>query len=272
VEDDLIFDVGFHHGEDTAYYLAKGYRVVAFEADPRSVAFCQNRFRREISERRLQIVAGAITEDLTQESVTFYVNKRKPVWSTTDKNWSERNKRLGAERIAVVVANVDILKGFLEFGTPHYLKVDVEGVDRHVLRTLAALPDRPTYLSFESDKVSFDDLLADLDFIEGLGYRRFKVVQQATLPGRVITTTDRSGKILVYRFEKHASGGFGDDAEGPWLTKREAVDTYRQVFADYRLLGDASFLGRYFGLPLRILRRILPQPLPGWHDLHASLG
>ncbi len=26
---DLIYDVGMHDGEDTAYYLARGYRVVA---------------------------------------------------------------------------------------------------------------------------------------------------------------------------------------------------------------------------------------------------
>lgn len=271
IKDDLIFDVGLHHGEDTAYYLAKGYRVVAFEADPRSVAFCQNRFRREISAHRLQIVAGAITEDSTLESVMFYVNERKPVWSTADENWSERNKRLGAKSIAVVVAKVDIRKSLLEFGTPCYLKIDIEGVDRHVLRTLSTLPDLPIYLSFESDKVSFNDLLTDIDFIESLGYRRFKVVQQATIPGRLLTTSNRSGKIITHRFEEHASGGFGDDAEGPWLTKQEAIDIYRQVFADYRLLGDASLLGRYCGLPLRVLRRILRWPLPGWHDLHAAL-
>jgi hypothetical protein len=32
---DLIYDVGFHHGEDTAFYLKKGFRVAAFEAHPR---------------------------------------------------------------------------------------------------------------------------------------------------------------------------------------------------------------------------------------------
>jgi 16S rRNA A1518/A1519 N6-dimethyltransferase RsmA/KsgA/DIM1 with predicted DNA glycosylase/AP lyase activity len=31
---DLIYDVGMHHGEDTEFYLRKGFRVVAFEADP----------------------------------------------------------------------------------------------------------------------------------------------------------------------------------------------------------------------------------------------
>jgi hypothetical protein len=29
---DLIFDVGFHRGEDTDFYLKKGFRVVAVEA------------------------------------------------------------------------------------------------------------------------------------------------------------------------------------------------------------------------------------------------
>jgi hypothetical protein len=186
-------------------------------------------------------------------------------------DWSKRNERLGAKKIAVVVPKVDIQKCFLEFGMPYYLKIDVEGVDRFVLRTLAGLPDRPNYLSFESDKVDFNNLLADLDFVESLGYSRFKVVQQATVPGRVLTTSDCSGKTLTHRFERHSSGGFGDDAEGPWLTKGETIDVYRRVFAQYRILGDASLLGRYLGLPLRIGRRILRQPLPGWHDLHASL-
>ena len=35
-QDDLIFDVGLHRGEDTEFYLKKGFRVVAFEANPRA--------------------------------------------------------------------------------------------------------------------------------------------------------------------------------------------------------------------------------------------
>ena len=33
---DLIYDVGMHRGEDTAFYLRKGFRVVAVEADQNS--------------------------------------------------------------------------------------------------------------------------------------------------------------------------------------------------------------------------------------------
>ena len=30
----LIFDIGMHIGQDTEFYLKKGFRVVAIEADP----------------------------------------------------------------------------------------------------------------------------------------------------------------------------------------------------------------------------------------------
>jgi len=39
--EDLVYDVGLHKGEDSAYYLAKGYCVVAFEANPDLVAECK---------------------------------------------------------------------------------------------------------------------------------------------------------------------------------------------------------------------------------------
>jgi FkbM family methyltransferase len=271
MRNDLIFDVGLHRGEDTAYYLAKGYRVVAFEADPRLVAFCQERFRREILSNRLQIVAGVIIEDSVLETVAFYINRRKSVWSTARADWVELKKRWGSKITAIAAARIDILKSFLEFGVPHYLKIDVEGVDRQVLQTLARLPDRPKYLSFESEKVSFESLLADLEFVQSLGYQRFKVVQQATIPGRMVRAKDRFGTAFNYRFERHASGGFGEEAEGDWVTKEEAVEIYRRIFVSYQRLGEASFLGRYFSLPLRATRRILRTGLPGWHDLHAAL-
>lgn len=31
---DLVYDVGMHNGDDTAFYVSQGYRVVAIEADP----------------------------------------------------------------------------------------------------------------------------------------------------------------------------------------------------------------------------------------------
>jgi FkbM family methyltransferase len=271
VQEDLVFDFGLHRGEDTAFYLAKGYRVVAFEADPVSIEFCRKRFQKELTNQQLVIVEGAIAENPEVATVPFYVNRSKPVWSTSNADWVKRNQRWGMEVTKVLARTVDVHKIFIEFGIPYYLKMDIEGVERGVLRVLKSLENRPRYLSFESEKVTFDELLNDLELLETLGYTRFKVVQQATIPGRRILTIDRSGEELSFRFEKHASGGFGEDAEGTWLTKQQTIDAYRKIFARYRLLGDRSTLGRSLATPLRVIRRMTGLPLPGWHDLHATL-
>jgi len=39
VESDLIYDVGVHQGEDTDFYLKKGFRVVGIEAN---AALCKS--------------------------------------------------------------------------------------------------------------------------------------------------------------------------------------------------------------------------------------
>jgi FkbM family methyltransferase len=43
----LIYDVGMHNGDDTAYYLRRGFRVIAIEPNPALVATAAERFRRE---------------------------------------------------------------------------------------------------------------------------------------------------------------------------------------------------------------------------------
>ena len=43
--EDLIYDVGMHDGDDTAYYLDKGFQVVAVEANPVLVQSGRERFR-----------------------------------------------------------------------------------------------------------------------------------------------------------------------------------------------------------------------------------
>jgi hypothetical protein len=58
----LIFDVGIHKGEDTDYYLEKGFSVIGFDANPALITHCKKRFSKQIQEGRLILVEGAITE------------------------------------------------------------------------------------------------------------------------------------------------------------------------------------------------------------------
>jgi hypothetical protein len=53
---DLIYDVGMHSGEDTEFYLKKGFRVIAFEANSDLAASARSKFHDYIAKDKLVIV------------------------------------------------------------------------------------------------------------------------------------------------------------------------------------------------------------------------
>ncbi|HUG45529.1 MAG TPA: hypothetical protein VMK31_03330, partial [Sphingomicrobium sp.] len=59
---DLIFDIGVCNGDDSAYYLHKGYSVVGVEASPLMIPLLERRFRSEIEEGRYELMPMAIAQ------------------------------------------------------------------------------------------------------------------------------------------------------------------------------------------------------------------
>jgi FkbM family methyltransferase len=270
---DLIYDVGLHEGEDTDCYLKKGFRVVAFEADPDLVAHCQNRFAQAVATDRLVIVEGAITDRVPgpDETITFYRNRDVSVWGTIDAEWMARNSRLRTTSEPIEVKAVDFAMCLSTYGVPHYLKIDIEGSDLVCLRALTQLQGRPDYISIESEKQSFDKLQAEIALLVELGYASFQAVQQVGISSQREPYPAREGTWADHRFPEGSSGLFGAELPGPWLDQRQVIERYRRIFREYELWGDFGKLRR--GIPGTILRRLtswaLGRPLPGWYDTHA---
>ncbi|MCF6272154.1 MAG: hypothetical protein L3J37_03045 [Rhodobacteraceae bacterium] len=86
----LIFDLGFHNGSDTRFYLGKGFRVIALEANPDLVEKGAQDFQKEIESGQLTLVNRAITAQTGAGPVSFYVNDEKDDWSSTRKDWRRR--------------------------------------------------------------------------------------------------------------------------------------------------------------------------------------
>jgi FkbM family methyltransferase len=268
VVDDLIYDVGLHRGQDTAFYLRLGYRVVAFEANPRLIEHNRRRFAAELDDGRLTIVEGAITGG-DEEAVTFYVHAEHDELSTIDSTWVERNVAAGQSR-PITVPAVDFAAQIRATGVPYFMKVDIEGADEVCFRALLEFANRPKYVSLESSKVSWDALCAEFGMLERLGYNRFAVVQQAPARTWRVRATDRSGNPVHHEFETGASGPFGEQV-GPWLNRKSALRRYRGVYTMYRLFGDHSWIRRT-RLGYRAVTKLsgyLPFALPGWYDTHA---
>jgi hypothetical protein len=60
--DRLIFDVGFDNGDDTDHYLARGFDVVAIEANPELVEVGRRRFAAAIEAGKLRLLNVGIAE------------------------------------------------------------------------------------------------------------------------------------------------------------------------------------------------------------------
>jgi FkbM family methyltransferase len=269
---DLIYDVGMNNGDDTAYYLHRGYRVVAVEADPHLVGACERRFANAIRAGRLTLLNCAIGP--TAGRAKFWLCLDRPEWNSFRKE--------GASRCGYRIQEIDVeVRSFhsilAEHGVPHYLKADIEGYDIHCLRGLDRA-DLPACLSLELENM--DEFLA----VWELGYDRFKLVLQRrlsalrdetrTLSGWVnrhaashpwtshlansassLNHRIRRGAVRIarklrladapdWKFPFGSSGPFGDDAAGRWLSFEDAC----LIWLDY----------------------VRTYPGQGWCDLHAT--
>lgn len=295
---DLIFDVGLHKGEDTDFYLRKGFRVVAFEADPALAEHCRRRFAAFLESGQLEIVEGAIVEGAIVEgeiaegtndgkptttrgarrTIAFHRNTGNSVWGTVHADWADRNERLGTSSDLIEVAAVDFAEVLARTGMPRYMKIDIEGADMVCVETLRRFATRPDYLSIESDKTSLARIRREIEVLVELGYDRFQAVEQSAIP-RVQRPPRpaREGRDIDHAFEKGASGLFGRELEGEWLTAGAVLRRYRFIRLGYLLEGDdgIAHAWRFPGATRlrRLVRRALARrtgaAVPGWFDTHA---
>jgi FkbM family methyltransferase len=270
-QEDLIFDVGMHIGQDTEFYLRKGFRVVAVEANPSLCEQARIHFREQIESGRLTVVSAAITAQ--SGPVKFYANEN-PEWGTIEADWAARN----VERFNSPLTDVEEVEGITfdalieSHGIPHFLKVDIEGSDTLCLKALRRFPVKPAHVSIESDKRSWKALVRELDLFEELGYRRFKVVNQRRVRRQVPPRPPREGVYVATTFQPGASGLFGEEAPGRWLTRKQCLMRYAGIFLRYRIYGEYGFFNRKSRIGLFLARSCSAVfGRPSWYDTHAAL-
>jgi FkbM family methyltransferase len=278
---DLIYDVGLHKGEDAQFYLRKGFRVVAFEADPDLIVYCREKLKEFLDNGQLTIVEGAIVGlDLIragQKKVRFYKSDVS-VWGTVNANWAERNARFGKSNRVIEVDAINFEDAIREHGVPYYMKIDVEGCDTICLSALSSFEERPTYISIESDKTSFGNIRREIDLFSKLGYTSFRAVEQSKLS---VTQSPpfppREGNFIAQRFEEGSSGLFGSELEGKWKSRRGILRQYRFIRLGYFLVGDDGIMRKWkfrgaYRLQLladRLVGLITREAVPAWYDTHA---
>jgi FkbM family methyltransferase len=254
----IVFDIGLHRGEDTAYYLARGYRVVGVDADVRMVERAAEKFASFVAEGRLRLLNAAVSER-AGSAIAFHLSDNT-LWSSADPDVAGRFGMRGA---MVEVETVTLEDLIAEFGLPLYCKMDIEGLDAAAVRSLEQADELPQYISVETEclgegqTIDDEEALATLRCLSRVGYRRFKLVDQRSLvvlePGQAFYTVHDTafnsllGKLgkrdwhlrrrtirrVGYAFPAGATGPFGSDLESSWLDYDEACETLLFHRRDY---------------------------------------
>jgi FkbM family methyltransferase len=229
----LIYDVGMCDGADTAFYLAKGFRVLAIEANPELVERNQARFSREIKDGRLIILNKAIGP--CPGKIDFDVHMSNEHWSSIIP--SRRERMVGQYRtIEVDCVTLDSVVKY--YGVPYYLKIDIEQADLDAVRSLDGLSDRPKYLSAEAHSAEI------VECLHRQGYQFFKLIDQAAKNQmRMWPWGWREGRYVLQRFTDSHSGPFGEETPGQWVDR----DRILAHFFDLQSRGKLT-----------------------WHDFHAK--
>jgi FkbM family methyltransferase len=278
---DLIYDVGMHNGDDTAFYLHQGFRVVAIEADPQLVEAAMLRFSNEIKSGRLTILNLGIAEG--SGTGTFWVSDDLSVRNSFQEQLASRD---GARHHSIEIRTRRFSEILDQYGIPFYLKVDIEGNDFLCLRDLTGKP-LPQFISVEAECVGDDNdievngPLANLSLLYELGYTRFKLIGQSDLRvaphsnlqaliqrfvksaayGRIrFPVFSELARLLTghaylqrkhgFRFAFGSSGAWGDGTPGRWLSLEQSEALYIKVRNRYSKVTGADF----------------------WYDWHATVS
>ena len=236
----LIYDVGVCNGDDSAYYLHKGHRVVGIEANPLLIPELRNRFAAEIDEGRYELVEAGIAQE--NGEAQFWVCDDWPEWSSFDQAVAGRN---GSRHHSVAVKTCRFASLLERFGGAAYCKIDIEGNDDLCLEDLSP-ETRPTYLSVEIGTAAEPQVRR----LQALGYTRFKLISQTTFrqPGLAMTAfkarisptaarliTRAEAKLARFqpetdwRFRYGSSGPFGEKSHGPWRSADQVLALDRML-------------------------------------------
>lgn len=198
----LIFDIGVNHGEDSQFYLAKGFKVIGVEANP--ILAEENRIC-----QAHHIAAGAFVVEnvgvMTEAGeLAFYRNLANDHWSSFFERYGCRD---GTPFEVVPVRCVTIRDLLSKYGCPYYMKIDVEGADRVILEQLRREKELPVFISVEEFGAETFDYLLEL------GYDVFSVREQLDKSWSSALKTSREGRFAKADFTHRDSGVFGLDIQ-----------------------------------------------------------
>lgn len=213
----IIYDFGANTGDDLEYYLWKAHAVVAVEANKELCDAMTRRFEPFVADRRLTVINCVVTPSANEGTVAFFIHKadlaRRTFVPPCDLTRYDYN--------SVQLPALEITHILAKYGKPYYIKLDVEGLDAALLRSLFAAGIFPEYVSAEAQSFEVLMVLAELG-----NYRAFKLIDGPSVY-RTYRNRRFTSQILneefSYSFPAGCAGPFGEDIDGHWMDVDETA-------------------------------------------------
>ncbi|WP_224825636.1 FkbM family methyltransferase [Cognatishimia sp. MH4019] len=168
----LVFDVGAHVGDRTASFLRLGASVVALEPQPRVFRALRLLHGRQA---KATLLPWAVGQDESQ--IVFYLNRRNPTVATASAEFIDAASgaqgwegQVWDQSVTVPMTTLDAL--IARFGSPDFIKIDVEG---HEADVLAGLSVAVPALSFEFTTIQKTCAHDCIDRLSALGPYHFNL-------------------------------------------------------------------------------------------------
>ena len=170
-DNNLIFDVGANVGRKSFVFSKLAKKVVAFEPSPKLHLFLQKRF---VNSNVLPINCALGRHVST---VDFYITEKDESYNSLNYKHIETTATVRgvatAETVKIVKVRVEIIEDYIRsFGTPKYIKIDVEGSEYEVVK---GLKTPVPILSFEANLPEFkDESIETINYLENISSNKYK--------------------------------------------------------------------------------------------------
>jgi FkbM family methyltransferase len=199
-EKELCFDVGANIGNRTEIFVMLGAKVISIEPQAKCVQKLMRKFKKY--DDLVTIVPKAVSDSVGTSRIAI---SSFDGYTSMSEKWISRVLQSGRFRKSVTwndwqeVETTTLDNLILEYGVPHYMKVDVEGFEPSVFRGLhTAIP----YLSFEfTCPETIEDTYSVIDTVGVLGKYEYNYVEEESVEFKLKEWTSR--EELKSHFSSH---------------------------------------------------------------------
>jgi FkbM family methyltransferase len=161
-----LFDIGANRGLYSDANQDKYDEIILIEANPSLCEFLKEKY---VSNPKFKIVNVIVSD---KEDTPFFICSNADTISTADQEWIEKSRFSKDYRWQKIqgIESKSVDQLIKEFGSPFFIKVDVEGYEYNVLRSLSW---NVSPLCFEWAEEKKEEILLSLDYLQGIGYTQY---------------------------------------------------------------------------------------------------